>query len=276
MTAVTPSERRRARLQARDTARIERQAVDQAKRASFKIISKAIKQFKRGESIQIRDELLKQNEIITQFMLTSHLIGETKNKRRNLSLATPFDSVLKTLEKRSALDLTTLQIKYETESLKVLNNLSDKVEKQLDETVGLLISEGASTREGIKVLNETFDVLGITPRNSFQIESIFRTQSQLAYSAGRWQADQDPDIQEILWGYKYVTVGDSRVRPAHVELDGMTAPKDDPIWRIFWTPNGWACRCQILSILEPQRKRGPPKDAKPDEGFAFNPGLVFQ
>ena len=92
-------------------------------------------------------------------------------------------------------------------------------------------------------------------------------------------------IDEILWGYKYVTVGDDRVRDEHAALEGTTAPKDDPIWQTIWPPNGWACRCQTIMIFEERKtvRPEPVVDVEgravvpgPDKGFNFNPGTVLQ
>lgn len=47
---------------------------------------------------------------------------------------------------------------------------------------------------------------------------------------------------------KYLTVGDDRVRPAHKELEGVTRPVDDTFWDLYYPPNGWNCRCDVLQI----------------------------
>lgn len=39
------------------------------------------------------------------------------------------------------------------------------------------------------------------------------------------------------------TAGDERVRDTHARYEGFTALKSDPIWRSFWPPFDWACRC---------------------------------
>jgi SPP1 gp7 family putative phage head morphogenesis protein len=138
---------------------------------------------------------------------------------------------------------------------------------------------------GVNELRKALALEGLTPDNSFTLEAIFRTQTQVAYSAGRWNADQDPAVQEILWGYKYVTVGDDRVRPEHVGLDGATFPKDDAFWNTHFPPCGWGCRCQAIPIYEEAEVVRPPaeievdgKMVRPgaDPGFRFNPGKVFQ
>jgi SPP1 gp7 family putative phage head morphogenesis protein len=47
---------------------------------------------------------------------------------------------------------------------------------------------------------------------------------------------------------QYNTAGDSRVRQAHIELDGVVRPVDDPFWDYWYPPNGWGCRCDVQSL----------------------------
>lgn len=46
--------------------------------------------------------------------------------------------------------------------------------------------------------------------------------------------------------WEYMTVGDDRVRPEHVLLDGLILPANDPRWKKIYPPNGWKCRCYIV------------------------------
>ncbi len=180
--------------------------------------------------------------------------------------------------------LKELQDAYEAEALRVLSTATASVEKALQTTMVKSVEAGDTVRQGTKRLATMFEKKGLSPRNSFTLEAIFRTQTQMGYSAGQWMQEQDPAIQEILWGYKYVTVGDTRVRLSHAELDGVTLPKDDPFWEVNRPPNGWACRCQAIPIYEQQRQQLPPEPSMvngkmvtpgADPGFRNNPGRVL-
>lgn len=178
-------------------------------------------------------------------MLVSMYRGEEHTKqelpkkvRQSLRLGV-FDSVIRALEKTSRLKRA--RKKIEKQAFQILKDAAAAIEQELQETVAELIKAGAPIREGMQTLGEKFDRLGLTPKNGYQLESIFRTQTQLAYNAGQWESYQDPDIDEILWGYTYVTVGDDRVREEHQPFDGVTLPKNDPFWRAYWPPNGWGC-----------------------------------
>lgn len=49
--------------------------------------------------------------------------------------------------------------------------------------------------------------------------------------------------------WRYKTVGDSRVRPEHQRLNGVTLRHDDPLWDTIYPPNGWRCRCYVEPLL---------------------------
>lgn len=79
----------------------------------------------------------------------------------------------------------------------------------------------------------------LTPR---RLETIFQTNMQAAYNAGRYQeqlanAESRPYLERIA-------IADSRTRPAHLALNGFIAPIDDPIWGILYPPDGYRCRCR--------------------------------
>lgn len=280
---------------AKDADKIVRAGVRSAQRVSGTIRARILRDYNTGFRFHVRPFIIQQLEaLLTNVMLAGHLGGFRRLhliRRQNPSLMrriesgqlklSHIDDVVKFLQSRANLDLNNLQKKYKTEAIKVLNTVSDDVEKQLRQTVDDLIKSGAHVREAKEVLGEKFDALGLTPKNPFQLETIFRTQTQIAFGAGKFEAEQDPDIQEILWGYKYVTVGDDRVRENHAILDGTTLPKDDPFWQRFYPPNGWNCRCQAIPIFEEREVKEAPQTLEdgepvnPDKGFDFNPGKLL-
>ena len=292
---VTESERRLARLMHRDKAPLERIGIDAGARIGFRAQLAARRAMRRGDDpvAATRRELDKSLAILTHAMLAAHLTGRKRaalSAGPGLSLRLPktgYEGVLGILTKRLGLaphQLADLQAKHQADALRVLKATEDHVERELQKTLLKASAEGMHVREASKSLGEAFERLGLTPNNSFTLEALFRTQTAMAYSAGRFTAEQDPAIQEILWGYRYVTVGDDRVRDSHVGFDGVTLPKDAPFWQVNFPPNGWTCRCAVISVFEKRAEVEPPnlidvdgKMVKPetDEGFRFNPGQAL-
>lgn len=101
---------------------------------------------------------------------------------------------------------------------------------------------------------------------NWRSEVIYRTNIRTAYAAGRWQQLTDPEVlaQQPYLEYRH---GDSlHPRPQHLAWDGLILPADDPWWQSHYPPNGWGCKCKVLSAglrnLERAGKSVP--DSAPD------------
>lgn len=115
---------------------------------------------------------------------------------------------------------------------------------------------------------------------------VFRLHTMQAYSAGRWEqseriAELNPQTQ-YFW--RYVTIGDHRVRPQHREWHGIILAREHSFWSTHFPPNGFNCRCHAQLVTErDMRRRGwtvtPETDPRlqipPDDGWAFNPGVAM-
>ena len=295
MARVTPNERKQARLQDADTANVVRLGMGTARSIGLAMQTDVIRAFRAGrDPLAVLDARFEDMAVLlTNGGVASHLRGMSREiglLRQGIRAAArnPYSRSIRFLKDR--LDLTEeglaeLSTAHNVRALQVLETAQVAVEKQIQTALVTIQTEGLHVRQGVQQIGRAFADAGISPRNSFTLEAIFRTQIQLAYSAGKWEIDQDPAVQEILWGYKYVTVGDARVRPEHRGLEGMTAPKNDPIWNTLFPPNGFACRCQVISIFEERKVVYPPatiqvdgREFTPgaDAGFRFNPGTVLR
>lgn len=84
-----------------------------------------------------------------------------------------------------------------------------------------------------------------TPR---RLDTIYRTNTQAAYSAQRYQQMMDNIDSRPFW--QYSAVGDSRTRPSHQSLSGLIYRYDDPFWSVFYPPNGFNCRCSVIALAQ--------------------------
>jgi SPP1 gp7 family putative phage head morphogenesis protein len=124
--------------------------------------------------------------------------------------------------------------------------------------------------------------------NPFHADVIFRTNMQTAYSAGHYKSMADPAVKKLRPYWKYVTAGDGNVRETHAAMEGRIYAADDPIWDVWYPPNGFRCRCSVVSLTKKQVERSgtpvstsPPRDVDtgtgeiitryPDKGFSNNP-----
>lgn len=128
-----------------------------------------------------------------------------------------------------------------------------------------------------------------------RLETIFRTNMQMAYAAGDWE--QITDTADSAPYLMYDAIDDNRTRPAHKAWDGTVLRWDDPWWQTHRPPCGWNCRCSTIQLsgdeLQAMGKSVSPAPKVTyreftnrrsgeisrvpdgiDPGFAYNPGAA--
>ncbi|GKW40704.1 hypothetical protein PEC301879_05630 [Pectobacterium carotovorum subsp. carotovorum] len=139
----------------------------------------------------------------------------------------------------------------------------------------------------------------LTPR---RLKTIFETNMQAAYNAGRYEEQLANAEFRPYW--ERIGVMDSNIRPSHAALHGYTARYDDPVWQFMYPPDGYGCRCRVRArsqsdidrlkatvqhseIVEVEQAWGPDDSRTvqaikwngqlytPDAGFGHNPGQGY-
>ena len=109
-------------------------------------------------------------------------------------------------------------------------------------------------------------------------EHTLRIHGFQAYAVARHQ--QQMETADIFPYWKYVTVGDARVRPAHAALDGKVLRADDEWWQTHYPPWDWGCRCIVEQLDEEDAMAAGVTDGKQmptlgrSDTFAFDPTNV--
>lgn len=86
-----------------------------------------------------------------------------------------------------------------------------------------------------------------------RLKTIFRTNLQSAYMAGRYKAMMQAKETHPYW--RYVAILDSRTRPSHRALDGRVFSVDDGFTDVGYPPNGYKCRCRAVAMSRAALKR---------------------
>lgn len=299
---VSSQERARVSRQVLALQRIEHAGALAARRHTFRLKQQALAALRAGKleasalkvSEQDQDGLL---QLLKQAMQVAALLGwqQSIEQRRKRRVAIPvairadllqdtLDNLLKGTRDWNSHEAqqfvsSVIGSKIGQSAIQLVRDATRDVQTKLRETVNELIAGGAIVKDGQEALEQRFAELGLDGSKPYRLEQIFRTQTQLAHNAAAWQDTQRPEIQEILWGYKYVTVGDDRVRPEHAAWDGVTLPKDNAFWNTHWPPNGYNCRCMAIPLYDERpivkAKRLPDGSiAQVDPDFAYNPGQL--
>lgn len=157
----------------------------------------------------------------------------------------------------------------------------------LDELAEAL--EAGETKEAFRErMNGFLEKHGYEGMNPQRSATIFQTNLQTAMNAGHYRSMSEPAVRKLRPYWMYRTAGDGRVRESHMMMEGRVYRADDPIWNVWYPPNGFNCRCTVVSLSPRQvEARGlrvdqdPPARLDtatgelapvfPDKGFSNNP-----
>ena len=149
---------------------------------------------------------------------------------------------------------------------------------ELNEAFPSLIDENGNRKPFEQFLNDVQKIDRTYNRNYLRAEYNFCQAS--ADMAAKWEGFmQDGDCYNL----QYRTQRDSKVRPEHAALHGVTLPMSDTFWQEYYPPNGWNCRCTVVQVRKSKYPETPHDEAmalgeeatgKDTRGiFHFNPGI---
>lgn len=148
-----------------------------------------------------------------------------------------------------------------------------RITQRAQEVIGEFLKSNAPSQALSKTIQE------IGPFSQAYADTVFRTNVANAYNQGRITQADDPDLADVIVGFRYDGIDDSRTRSNHRAGFGTIAPTDDPLWDTFRPPNGYNCRCSLEFVSRFEAERlGLWKDEKlvprytsshlhPDPGF---------
>lgn len=79
-----------------------------------------------------------------------------------------------------------------------------------------------------------------------RLKTIYQTNLQTAYMAGRYKSMMASTDSHPYW--QYVAVLDGRTRPTHRAMNGRVFRYDDALWDSHYPPNGFNCRCRVSPL----------------------------
>lgn len=214
--------------------------------------------------------------IILDAMIAGHLSGHARTVRlaaRSMGgkqyAMGAFDDAIAYFKKRMTLPANALQkLKnlFSPKAARVVKDASDAVEKHAQAAVEESLRLGEPVAAAKARLKTALDAAGINEASPFLCETLVRTNVGAAYSAGSYEALQDPELEGFHQGFQYSTVGDNRVRETHAEWDGFVGDKDDEFWKTHYPLCGWNCRCVAIPLFGHYESNIPDYYEDADEG----------
>lgn len=128
------------------------------------------------------------------------------------------------------------------------------------------LESGMAREEWAADIAGVFDRAGITEVNPHYLDTVFLTNIQEGLNRGKDAIYEETDPEEFPM-FTWFTVGDERVRDSHVDLDGFTWERNDPIWDLLKPPLSYRCRCG-RSLVYREEGLTPSSPAKYAEIFA--------
>jgi len=142
------------------------------------------------------------------------------------------------------------------------------------ESLSQALEQGTPYREWISSVRDRLEAAWGRPDGQ-RLETIFRTNVQMAYSSGRWAQMEDPQVTQTRPYRMYDAILDSRTTRICQERNGTVLPADDPWWRSNWPPLHFNCRSGVRSLTQAEAERRGTTERPPSvprqEGFGLAP-----
>gem|GEM_PF-413623 len=110
---------------------------------------------------------------------------------------------------------------------------------------------------------------GLWGSENKHIQTIFYTNMETLYAAGKYWEYNDPAHKERFPYFMYLTVGDENVREEHRGMHGKVFRRGDKVWDKWWPPNGFNCRCDVIMVSDYEMKQRNLRISSTDEAITM-------
>lgn len=155
--------------------------------------------------------------------------------------------------------------------LRIVSDTHASITKAIE--TGQTLAEWKS--EAAPALDEAWG--GTVKNPAHRLETIFRSNTQTAYAAGREKLASHPSVKRLRPYARFDSIVDARTTDECRELNGIVLPQDDPFWSKNTPPRHHNCRSgKITLTAEQAREEGitsePPETDTPD-GWGSRPDV---
>lgn len=127
------------------------------------------------------------------------------------------------------------------------------MKKDLIEDLREAVDKGIALGTTIEEFRESFDEIiakhgwSYKGGRGWRTAVIFNTNLSVAYASGHYRQMTDPDVLKVRPYLRYVPSCSANPRPEHRKWYNLVLPADNPFWQTHYPPNGWGCKCGVVS-----------------------------
>ena len=172
-----------------------------------------------------------------------------------------------------------LTLAAQQKAFTIADGASRLIRDEIRDYIDQALVEGMTLGEFQSSAAHLLDAVGISARAPHYWETVYRTNLATSYQVGRWKQITEPAVRAARPYLRYVSARLPTSRQSHVDKHGLVYPTDHPFWRQWYPPNGFNCKCTVMSVSESLLDRRGWKMStesswdSPDQGFAVNAGL---
>jgi SPP1 gp7 family putative phage head morphogenesis protein len=149
-----------------------------------------------------------------------------------------------------------LSKQYQNDSFTLAGVTDSHVLARVRDQLTSVVAQGGTAADFRRAVASLKSDAGIESVTAAELDNVFQTMTQKAYSAGRYEQMTDDSVMAALPYWQFWTVGDDRVRPEHAVLDQFCALAIDPVWLKIYPPCGWGCRCSVVCLSADEAPEG--------------------
>jgi len=197
--------------------------------------------------------------LLGRSLAASYLLGLDQVSRSTASFADPVefnfgqkpDEAIKYFKSKKILTKKSFD-KLEADAKSAAFTVSGVYKKQVltafKKEISSALLKGTPQKETIKKFKSILAGAGHKQLGDFHLETVFRTNMEMAYGVGRRHGLEA--VADDLPYWEYHAVMDDRVRPTHAALNGLILPANSPFWNSHFPPWGFNCRCTVTATDE--------------------------
>lgn len=160
---------------------------------------------------------------------------------------------------------------WQVSDLGVIRSLRDQIRTAVEDGVGY--------RVFVRNLQSTLDQSSLPRRPMWHAQTVYQTNVATAYADAKNAIINTPVAREMFPYRRYMTRGNSSVRPTHRALHGLVYPSDHAFWATYDPPWDYNCRCWTELVPESEAAAADVQRSLPDvpgnpEFTRSNPGAI--